>query len=438
MDVKISDLLPAAGIDGLPNRVEGDGVRVRAAVMRKLAAEAAPPGTGRRPRRLGRTLLAAAITAALLGVTACAAALGGFDWLRDTVGPAYIDAVDPVEQSVTDGGIRMTVIAAQKYGDMGVYYVAFTDTTGQGRITEDARPFFTRPLGIHETQLVYYDGAEPMAVYELRVDGPAAPADLVEADPTLGGNTIAVDSITYGERELETVRMDIDMAAAVAAGETAGEAYESPTRLPSGMLEGGHVANIPGTEAAYISAIGTNCGLVAVQIAALRGEFAYSLDAYLLTSDGRRIDPRPGAAGSRDGDIGAVELYFDADAGTLADCVLCVEGSERRAVRGNWTLDADMDVTGALVQTEVELDHARGAVLTLSPLGVSLCGDLDGAITSEHIVLETESGDISLGSRGTWLSDGSGTDRAFWTSDSVINVSSVTAIRIGNTRIALE
>ena len=86
--------------------------KLREDVAKRLAAERPAQ---KRPRRFGKTLLIAAAAAALLSVTALAAAFGGFDWLRDEVEPEFIDAVEPVEQSVTDEGIRFSVIAAQKF-----------------------------------------------------------------------------------------------------------------------------------------------------------------------------------------------------------------------------------------------------------------------------------------------------------------------------------
>ena len=100
--------------------------KLREDVTKRLAAERPAQ---KRPRRFGKTLLIAAAAAALLSVTALAAAFGGFDWLRDEVEPEFIDAVEPVEQSVTDEGIRFSVIAAQKYDDMSVYYVSIQDTS---------------------------------------------------------------------------------------------------------------------------------------------------------------------------------------------------------------------------------------------------------------------------------------------------------------------
>ena len=92
MEVKISDLLPDADISGLPAPVQADPNRVREAVMGKLKEEHMQ--TTKRTRKIRRTLVLAVAAAALLGVTALAAAMGGFDWLRETVDPLMLDAVE--------------------------------------------------------------------------------------------------------------------------------------------------------------------------------------------------------------------------------------------------------------------------------------------------------------------------------------------------------
>lgn len=73
MEVKISDLLPYADISGLPAPVQADPDRVREAVMGKLKEEHMQ--TTKRPRKIRRTLVIAVAAAALLGVTALAAAM---------------------------------------------------------------------------------------------------------------------------------------------------------------------------------------------------------------------------------------------------------------------------------------------------------------------------------------------------------------------------
>ena len=75
MELKISDLLPAAGIESLPNPMGTDARLVREAVMRKLKEENMT-NTAKRHRRIVRVLLIAAALAAMLTVAGLAAAQG--------------------------------------------------------------------------------------------------------------------------------------------------------------------------------------------------------------------------------------------------------------------------------------------------------------------------------------------------------------------------
>lgn len=137
--------------------------KLREDVAKRLAAERPAQ---KRPRRFGKTLLIAAAAAALLSVTALAAAFGGFDWLRDEVEPEFIDAVEPVEQSVTDEGIRFSVIAAQKFEDTALVYFSMTDVNGLGRITEESSLVLSGNFINNNVSLVYYDADKQTAVYE--------------------------------------------------------------------------------------------------------------------------------------------------------------------------------------------------------------------------------------------------------------------------------
>ena len=147
MNYYIPDLLDGFTPDIEPDTAP-DMAKLREAVSKGLAA-----GHGearKRPKRLRRTLLIAVAVAALLSVTAIAAALGGFDWLRETINPPFIDAVEPVEQSVTDQGIRFNIIAAQKFDDTALVYFSLTDTEGLDRVTGDAAPPYC-PAGTRTT-----------------------------------------------------------------------------------------------------------------------------------------------------------------------------------------------------------------------------------------------------------------------------------------------
>ena len=231
MEVKISDLLPDADISGLPAPVQADPNRVREAVMGKLKEEHMQ--TTKRPRKIRRTLVLAVAAAALLGVTALAAAMGGFDWLRETVDPPMLDAVEEQGQSVTSNGIKLNVIAAQKYGDAALLYVSIQDTTGQGRVTEQTSPYWGGLLVGGRHTMLYYDSATSTAVYQLRF------GSLDE---------LRLEKLLYSPSRFDGATVDLDLADLYLNGEQIPGTVD-PRTTPPEWLTTGYLADIPGARA---------------------------------------------------------------------------------------------------------------------------------------------------------------------------------------------
>ena len=429
MEVKISDLLPDADISGLPAPVQADPNRVREAVMGKLKEEHMQ--TTKRTRKIRRTLVLAVAAAALLGMTALAAAMGGFDWLRETVDPPMLDAVEEQGQSVTSNGIKLNVIAAQKYGDAALLYVSIQDTTGQGRVTEQTHPLWDGLLtGGHHTML-YYDSATSTAVYQLRF------SSLDE---------LCLYKLLYSPSRLDGARVDADLADLYLNGEQIPGTVD-PRTTPPEWLTPGHLADIPGGEGAYVSAIGMNCGYFAVQYRYPSVDKECYMGAYLLDGNGQRIDSIPGGTSTLDdGDgMATTERYFKVDAETLENCTLCFEGSIYDVAHGDWEIDIDFESTQGvrLLTADIEFDGvtARDTEMILSPIGLELTREYDAGshMLDTDVVLETTSGDIKLRSCGSeWASTDISTWNTFFEAHEPIDVSSVTAIRIGDTRLELE
>lgn len=429
MEVKISDLLPDADISGLPAPVQADPDRVREAVMEKLKEEHMQ--TTKRTRKTRRTLVLAVAAAALLGVTALAAAMGGFDWLRETVDPPMLDAVEEQGQSVTSNGIKLNVIAAQKYGDAALLYVSIQDTTGQGRVTEQTHPLWGGLLtGGHHTML-YYDSATSTAVYQLRF------SSLDE---------LCLYKLLYSPSRLDGARVDADLADLYLNGEQIPGTVD-PRTTPPEQLTTAYLADIPGGEGSYVSAIGMNCGYFAVQYRYPGVDKECYMGAYLLDGSGQRIDSIPGATSTLDdGDgMATTERYFKVDAETLENCTLCFEGSIYDVAHGDWEIDIDFESTQGVRQltADIEFDGvtARDTEMILSPIGLELTREYDAGshMLDTDEVLETTSGDIKLRSCGSeWASTDMSTWNTFFEAHEPIDVSSVTAIRIGDTRLELE
>lgn len=407
--------------------------KLREDVAKRLAAERPAQ---KRPRRFGKTLLIAAAAAALLSVTALAAAFGGFDWLRDEVEPEFIDAVERVEQSVTDEGIRFSVIAAQKFEDTALVYFSMTDVNGLGRITEESSLVLSGNFINNNVSLVYYDADKQTAVYEGRFGT---------------FESIGVTAIFNNQYMIEPTQIDANLLDKYLNGERIGESeFTNFQTTPDEWLTPGYVADIPGMDGAYVSAIGDNGRLLAVQYCTPIGydggasiDYSTVLDLFLMDADGNHIQPYLPFYVSNphlvEG-MWTVERYFKVDAETLAGCTLWFEGSTcETVIDGDWTLDPEDIPSGDIVQVTADIVNDGGifhdAEITLSPIGMVV--DWKGEDIKERLttpdtaILETSGGEIKIwrntGNLNRYLSPASPLDPA-----------AVTEIRIGDTVIELN
>lgn len=98
---------------------------------------------------------------------------------------------------MTSNGIKLNVIAAQKYGDAALLYVSIQDTTGQGRMTEQTHPLWGGQLANGRSTLLYYDSATSTAVYQARF------GSLKE---------LRLYKLLYSPSRLDGARVDADLA----------------------------------------------------------------------------------------------------------------------------------------------------------------------------------------------------------------------------------
>lgn len=397
--------------------------KLREDVTKRLAAERPAQ---KHPRRFGKTLLIAAAAAALLSVTALAAAFGGFDWLRDEVGPEFIDAVEPVEQSVTDEGIRFSVIAAQKFEDTALVYFSMTDIDGLGRITEESSLMLSGHFINNDVSLVYYDADKQTAVYEGRFGT---------------FESIGVTAIFNNQYMIEPAQIDTNLLDRYLNGERIGESeFTNFQTTPDEWLTPGYVADIPDVDGAYVSAIGDNGRLLAVQYCLpirYDGEVGFDtfLMLYLLDADGNRIDSLPMYVTSPhkvDG-MGTTEVYFKVDAETLAGCTLWFEGSTcETVIDGDWTIDVDYPNAEGLCRVTADVEYAGEAFadteIIISPIGATVKYPPDVRNTPWELTVVENGEETRL-----WERSG-----GFFMSPVTLDPAAVTEIRIGDTVIELD
>lgn len=143
--------------------------------------------------------------------------------------------------------------------------------------------------------------------------------------------------------------------------------------------------------------------------------------------------------------MATTERYFKVDVETLENCTLCFEGSIYDVAHGDWEIDIDFESTQGVRLLTADIVHgdiAAGDVeLTLSPIVLGLCWEYESgsSLLTAKAALETTSGDIELYTcGGQWASSDMSTWNTFFEAHEPIDVSSVTAIRIGDTRLELE
>jgi hypothetical protein len=415
---------------------------------------------GRKPMRalIVGTALVVAIVAAL-GLTMAAAPPGGYNWLMKKANPPFADVVKPVGQSAVFQGIKATAVAAANSGDMAILYVTLEDTERLGRVAEDTEIGFdlTQSVQSISADQIYFDADTGIAAYQIRLGSPG----------TFDGQSLPlqVSGLSYGKVDLGEVRMEIDLAKAAAQGEHIGQPYPSNKQAPGEQLAPGHLADIPGTKSAWVSAIGVNHGYLAVQFAqpAIAGRYmdANSIVPYLLDSNGNTID-RNGPGGihfkadsqlnpvhsSEQGAYNFMEAYFAVDTEQLDGYALCFKGSVRDVVSGQWNLDISFD--GIQLQSrEISADIKAGnaqlddVLLRINPFGMTLTGNgapsLNyGAPMAAAAVLETTEGNIELQGNNASRANPDGPFELVWYAPASIDLDNVIAVRIGDNTLALK
>lgn len=415
MEARISDLLAAACPEELPNPAVPDTERLRGLVLDRISRPK------RRSRRVGGAVLLAAALCALLGVGALAAVTGGLDWLRGRIDPDFIDEVEPVEQSVTDEGIELGVIAAQKFGDQAIYYVSLRDTEGLGRIDASTSPSISGGAST-AYRFLYYDEASGTAVFEVR-------ANNTEYD---GGTApLKMSSLGYDERRIEPVPLGIELANLPAVS---AELFAGPGKEP--------LCEIPGSEGAYLYAAAYSGGELEVGFYETLGAGVYrELWAYLLTESGERVG-MIGQSRVDTGDYKRTRQRIEIARGELAGCELYFEGSVYSELCGDWEIRVDFDETQGVLEAETDAalgeKMLRDVTVNVSPLGV--VADVpgfkatDGDLGSLEVVLVTAEGELELGGLCNIYYGGDAASIC-WPVDVPLDVGSVEALRIGGSLI---
>lgn len=445
----ISDALDALDPElAIPDLMSG--------IRHKLDVGTANAKTRRKPMRI---LIVAATLVAVLGLTAAAVSLGGFDWLLKKANPPFGNVVKPIDQSAISQGIKVTAVAAESSGDMAILFVTLEDTEHLGRVTEDTGIDFDATQGVQRMSAdqIYFDKETGIAAYQIRLGSP----------DTFDGQSLSLqmNGLLYGGKDLGEIRMGIDLAKAAKQGEHIGQPYASRLQAPTEQLTPGYLADIPGTKSAWVSAIGVNHGYLAVQFAQPAGVDRFmdanSIQPYLLDAGGNIIVGNgPGITSFKtdsqlhpihtvqQGVYDFTEYYFAVDTSMLDGYTLCFKGSVWNVISGEWNLNVNFDslqhqVREAKADITVGKVQMKDVVIRINPFGMTLTGNgapdvLYAAPMSVKTVLETMKGDIELKGETFGRTNPTGPFELIWYASSTIDLDSITAVRIGDNKIELK
>ena len=427
-----------------------------------FAPAAAAHAPRRRPLRLAAALIAAA---ALLVITACAA-LGGFNWLLEIVNPRFGEVIEPAGESVTVDGVRLEALAAKRYGELSVVYVALTDTELAGRVTDESLYGSFRvsgsPLGLGNRALVYYDAETQTAVYEfVLIDRDENPADTVQ---------VSLANLPVGEVvELPDALFELDPASVTTPAEEISE--DGWPLLPQGKIE-----DVPDAEGWWLAAAGVEPGALTI---VMRRPFdgsadvtvegrdyeryyysdgrGWSVKPYLLTADGVRIFDKDlgymlvdenneicSVFDSKNAVAAYYTLRFETD--SLDGARLGCTRSYVEALRGPWELELPLESDDDTIKLSADVAGKNGGTvrdveLEITPLGTIVrCSYTDETGAPEFGVgqdfyLETAGGEVHFLSSAT--TSGAGEYIGFFLNASALELQDVQAVIINSTRIPI-
>ena len=330
-----------------------------------------------------------------------------------------------MEQSVTDEGIELSVIAAQKFGDQAIYYVSLRDVEGLGRVQPGVRQMISAGSST-VAEPVYYDEASGRAVFEVRADG------VERADGTA---PLEMGELRFDMRELARTPVELELSS---LPELSGAEAEALMREPNAEP----LCEIPGSEGAYITAAAYCEGELLLRYDETPGDgYSRELSPVLITAEGERLTARGGSRVWSDNYL-YTRRNIPVSREELAGGRLYFEGTVCSELYGEWALRVDFGEAGGILERELDISFdglvLEDASVTVSPMGVCLSaygaggGEID--LGRLPVSLTTEDGELELTALGSFYY-GENHVRACWPVATPLDAEGVKALRIGESVI---
>ena len=456
------------------SQITVDASKIKGKVQSRLHEDelsAAPP----RRARWSMSAAAAIAIAIVLVSTATAAALGGFDWFIQKFNPAFGELVEPVGLSCEDQGIRMEIIGAQKYGNMAVVYLSLQDISGQNRLTEqtDFRDGFDVELnsqgqgtdGLNGLswykKVLYFDKATNTVYYEFNItsDSNSPISDMLEVSSFL----VYFDIKNYEDEPVSVSLSNIGETKTLAINEDmvwGGSNLPDDRSIFTEALTPGHYAALPhGEDDQWISNIGIVDGKLHVQTGKIFHKEFGSSDASLslMAPNGELIecdyalrlfgDNNHQLLGFEENDYPDAaykyeEFVFSVDTEKLDGYTLCYSGLVSSGAEGQWRVAANLSDTSQqviILTDEISVEGYLFEHVILSPLGLQLIGSCEGDdFVGDKISLAIETADGTFPLESVGASQNSHMFNLDWSTDKPLDITTVTAVVINDTRVPVK
>lgn len=403
-----------------------------------------------------------------LVVGASAALLKNSEWFMNKFNPIFRDIVDPIDIYSEDQGIKVELIAGQKYDNNAIVYLSIQDTSGKNRITEETEFRDGLFVGLNsqvnsfgygvKDRLISFDKDTNTIYYELKIS-----TDMnspLSESLRLGTSKIYFDLTRYEDELLELAAKDLEDRTYFELEESKNWGGKDLSSSGEKILEIGRYSDMPhGHKDQWISNIGIIDGRLHIQLGSnFKKDFGPS-SAYFTIRDGEG-EPLV-YEGSRifltDGEGKILEIdEFNPDlaeykyeefifppVGEREVYELYYTGYISHGVSGHWEVETDLTRDSKNMKTidrEISLGDYKFEKISLSPLGLKLAGSYEGRDLGGDfkIDLVTKEGLLELENAGGSLDRENSSFDLDYRSHKVIRIEEVEALIIDGFKIELD
>lgn len=426
---------------------------------------------GVKGKRVRKPLLRSGLAVAMslfLVVGASATILKNSEWFMDKFNPIFRDIVDPIDIYSEDQGIKVELIAGQKYDNNAIVYLSIQDTSGKNRITEETEFGYGLFLGLNSQEnsfgygikdrLISFDKDTNTIYYELKIS-----TDMnspLSESLRLGTSRIYFDRVKYEDELIVVEEKAIKDSQYFNIEESKIWGGKNLSNGGEKILEIGRYSDMPhGNKDQWISNIGIIDGRLHIQVGSnFKKDFGPS-DPYLSIKDEDgeliRYEKSKIFLTDRKGRILEIdEINSDLAEYKYEEFIFPIvkerevyevysNGYISDGVSGHWEVETDLAKDSKNMKTinrDVDLGNYKLQEISITPLGLKLVGsykesDFRGDF---KIDLVTKEGLVKLENAGGTLDSENSSFVLDYENDKVISVEEVEGLIIDGFKIELK